>query len=107
MENLNEIHWHDSEIESVIELPDKDVLIYNIRYPENWDQNTFLPKAITFYGYHAHAVEEMPFDGNPTILSVSVVEEDGEFITIKLETNAGVRYVTAKAFNIGARDISI
>lgn len=100
MENLNEIHWHDSEVESVIEIPAKDELIYNIQYPENWNQNIFEPKAITFFGYHSHSIEEMPFEGNPTILAASVVKVDGEFTTIKLETNAGVRYVTAKGFHI-------
>jgi hypothetical protein len=52
MEHINEIHWHDSEIESVIEIPTKDELIYNIQYPENWDQNIFMPKEIRFSGYH-------------------------------------------------------
>ncbi len=107
MENLSEIHWHDSEIESVIEIPAKDELIYNIRYPENWHQNLFVPKAVTFSGYHSHSIEEMPFEGNPTILAVKVVGEDGEFTTIKLETNAGNRYVTAKSLSIGVHSVSI
>ena len=107
MENLNEIHWHDSEIESVIEIPARDQLIYNVQYPENWDQNIFVPKAITFNGYHSHSVEEIPFEGNPTILAVSVVKEESGFTTVKLETNAGNRYVTAKSFNIGVQSVSI
>ena len=52
MEDLNEIHWHDSEVESVIEIPAKDELVYNVQYPEDWNKNTFAPKAITFSGYH-------------------------------------------------------
>jgi len=107
MENLDGIHWHDSEIESVVEIPAKDQLIYNIQYPENWDQNIFVPKAITFNGYHSHAIEEMPFEGNPTILAVSVEKEESGFTTIKLETNAGNRYITAKSFNIGVQSASI
>ena len=107
MENLNEVHWHDSEIESVIEIPAKDELIYNIQYPENWGQNIFAPKAITFSGYHSHVIEEIPFEGNPTILAVTIVKEEGVFTTIKLETNAGSRYVTAKSFRIGVQCFSI
>jgi hypothetical protein len=107
MEHLNEIHWHDSEIESVIEVPAKDQLIYNIQHPESWDKNIFVPRAVTFNGYHSHAIEEMPFEGNPTILAVSVVKENDGFTTIKLETNAGNRYVTAKSFNIGVQSVSI
>ena len=106
MENLDEVHWHDSEIESVIELPAKDQLIYNVQYPENWGQGVFVPKAITFNGYHSHAVEEMPFEGCPNILAVSVVKEEGGFTTIKRQTNAGDRYVTAKGINIGTRSAS-
>jgi hypothetical protein len=75
MEKLSGVHWHDSEIESVIEIPAKDELIYNIRYPENWNKNIFVSKAIIFSEYYLHAIEEMPFDGNPTILAVSVVKK--------------------------------
>lgn len=107
MEGLNEIHWHDSEIESVIETPAKDELVYNVQYPEDWSQNIFVAKAITFSGYHSHMVEEMPFEGNPTILAASVVGEEGGYTIIKLETNAGNRFVTAKSVQVGARRVSI
>ena len=107
MNHINEIHWHDSEIESVIEIPASDELIYNIQYPENWDKNIFVPKEIRFSGYHSHSIEEMPFEGNPTILAVSVVKESGGFTTIKLETNAGNRFVTAKSFEIGPQRVSL
>ncbi len=107
MENLNEIHWHDSEIDSVIEVPAKDELVYNVQYPEDWSQNVFTAKAITFSGYHSHVVDEMPFEGNPTILAVSVVKEEGGYTTVKLETNAGNRFVTAKSVQVGSRHVSI
>ena len=107
MEDLNEIHWHDSEVESVIEIPAKDELVYNVQYPEDWNKNTFAPKAITFSGYHSHVVEEMPFEGNPTILAVSVVNREGDYTTVKLETNAGNRFVTAKSVHLGSRRVSI
>jgi len=107
MENLNEIHWHDSEIESVLEGPAKDELVYNVQYTEDWNKNSFTPKAITFFGYHSHVVEEMPFEGNPTVLAVSVVNREGGYITVKLETNAGNRFVTAKSVRLGSRCASI
>jgi len=61
MQGLDEVHWHDSEIKSVIEIPAKDELLYNIQYPEDRNRNMFTPRAITFFGYHSHAVEEIPF----------------------------------------------
>ena len=81
--HINEVHWHDSEIESVIEIPATDELIYNIQYPESWDQNIFVPKEVRFSGYRSHAVEEMPFEGNPTILAASIESESSGYIVIK------------------------
>ena len=103
MKHLYEIHWHDSEIESVLEVPSRDELIYNIQYPENWDEDIFSPKSITFIGYCSHSVEEIPFEGNPTILAVSVISEHDGYTTIKLETNAGHRIITAQGYSLGSR----
>lgn len=107
MESLNKIHWHDTVIESVIEIPANDQLIYNVQYPEDWGQNIFVPKAITFSDFHSHIIEEMPFEGNPTILGASIVDEGGGFTKIKLETNAGNRFVIAKECTIGERSVGI
>lgn len=103
MEGINSIHWHDCELESVIEVPNEDKLVMNVQYPENWDKNIFKPKSIIFEGYCAQEVSEIPFDGNPTILSASVVSEENGFTILRLETNAGYRVVKAKSFRIGAR----
>ena len=100
-EALNNIHWHDCEIESVIEMPNKDTLVINVQYPENWENNEFAQKGIIFEGYHSQEVNEMPFEGNPTILDASIESEENEFTTINLETNAGYRLVTAKSVTVG------
>lgn len=101
MEEINNIHWHDCEIESVVEIPDKDILVFNVQYPEDWDQNIFVRKGIVFNDHHSHEVNEMPFEGNPTILDVSIESEASGFTTLKIETNAGYRLVTAKGVSIG------
>ena len=51
MEEINNIHWHDCELESVIEIPSEDKLIFNVQYSEDWEQNIFVPKSIIFEGY--------------------------------------------------------
>lgn len=107
MEEINNIHWHDCELEAVIEIPNRDMLVLNVRYPENWENNTFVPKGIVFEGYHSQVVKEMPFEGNPTILDASVVSEANGYKTIKLDTNAGYRLVTAKSVYLGKRIESI
>jgi hypothetical protein len=104
---IQDIDWHDCEIESVIEIPGKDVLIYNVLYPEDWENGIYVPKSIFFEGHHSHTVEEIPFFGNPTILEVSVVSQKDRFTTIKLETNAGTRIITAERLHIEPRIIAI
>ena len=44
MEGFGQIFWHDSEIESVIELPSKDVMIINVQYPIDWKKYFRGPK---------------------------------------------------------------
>ena len=41
MNDIDDIHWHDCELESVVEIPGKDMLVFNVQYPENWDTEHF------------------------------------------------------------------
>ena len=107
MDRIEEIHWHDSEIESVVELPASDELIYNVMYPEDWDNNKFEPRSITFRDYFEHSVQEMPFEGNPTILSVTPDKVRDGYIQLKIETNAGNRFVEFKSCHLGSRRANI
>ena len=96
MEELNTIHWHDSILESVLEKTETDQLIFNIQYPVDWDNNIFEPRSIVFDELNGYSNHEIPFDGCPTILGVSVNAQKGEYTEIKIETNAGDRFVSAK-----------
>ena len=100
MKNLAQIHWHDTQIKSVIELPAQDELIYHVNYPDDWEQNIFTLRKITFSGHYSHSVDEGPFHGSPTILNASVVQEHDQFTTIRLQTNAGSRSITAESVAI-------
>ena len=100
VEGFDQIYWHDCEIESAVEIPSQDMLALNVQYPENWEQNCFVPGAIIFSGYHPQEVHEMPFEGNPTILRASVEAENRGTTTVRIETNAGFRLVTAKTVSV-------
>jgi len=113
MEGINNIHWHDCEIESVVEIPSKDLLVLNVKYPEKWEENYFVPKGIVFEGYHSQEVNEIPFVGNPTILNVDILcevdtpfQKEGYF-KVKIETNAGDRFVVAKRVKLLNDQVSI
>jgi len=113
MEEINNIHWHDCEIESVIEIPCKNMLVFNVQYPENWEKNYFLPKGIIFEEYHSQEVKEMPFEGNPTILNAVVFSEvatlfqKSGYFKVKIETNAGNRFIVAKRVKLLNEQVSI
>ncbi len=113
MEGFNEIFWHDSEVESVIEIPRNDVLIFNVQYPVNWEKNIFEPRSIVFEGCFSYEVSEIPFEGNPTILGASVLSEvgspfqQGGFFKVHIETNAGNRFVTAKKIKLCSQHVGI
>ena len=102
-DELKEIHFHDSELESLIELPMKDQLILNVQYPTDWEKNEFEPRSIVFHGFVELEIKEIPFEGNPTILDALVITTEGEYATVKLETNAGYRLVKAKSVNLEDR----
>lgn len=72
----------------------------NVEYPENWENNYFVKMAIIFNGFHALEVNEMPFWGEPTILSAESTEENNGYFKVKMETNAGYRQVTAKTVSL-------
>jgi len=113
MEGFDEIFWHDSEIESAIEIPSKDVMIFNVQYPIDWEKNIFEPRGIYFEGCFSYEVAEMPFEGNPAILSAVVLSEvgspfqQGGFFKVQIKTNAGDRFITAKKIKLGDQYIGI
>lgn len=102
MEKINEISWHDSQIVSVLEIPSKDQLIFNVEYPIDYEKSKYEPKSIIFEEFFLYEIDEMPFDGNPTILDADVVKEVGSlfvkdgYFKVIIKTNAGERFVTAK-----------
>ena len=112
MTEFTDIFWHDCVIDSVIELPDKDQLALNVQYPSDWENNVFEPKCIIFEDYYSQEVNEIPFSGSPTILNAEVVSDItsplgvGGYIKVKLETNAGERFITARGIRLESNHVS-
>lgn len=106
MEEIDEISWHDSQIVSVLEKPSKDQLIFNVEYPIDYEKSKYELKSIIFEEFFLYEIDEIPFDGNPTILDADVVKEVGSpfvkdgYFKVKIKTNAGDRFVTAKRVSL-------
>lgn len=93
---LVDIHWHDSEILSVVEAPARDQLEFNVMYPVDWTNNHFEPRTIVFVDVLGYTVSEGAFDGTPTILDATVVGSADGRAQIRLGTNAGSRTLSCK-----------
>lgn len=106
MEGFSEIHWHDSQIESVVDISTDDILALNVQYPVDWDNDDYQPRAIVFEDYFAYEVHEMPFESCPTILDADVLAEVGSPFSatgcfkIHIATNAGSRFITAARIHL-------
>ena len=68
--NISEIHFHDTIILKVIELTEKDKLIFEVDYPVDWENNIFEKRFIVFNDFLNYQNMEGPFEGSPAIYDV-------------------------------------
>ena len=99
--NLDAIHWHDCSLRRVIEQPDRDLLVFEVDYPVDWESGRFAPREIHFSDVYTYEIHEGPFAGAPTLLAASAGDED-EFGTrvLRIETNAGYRVVRCRSIQL-------
>ena len=99
--DYTEIHWHDSVIRKVVELPAEEKLLIEVDYPVDWENQKWEPHIIEFANLHTYEIHEGPFAGSPTILDAtkSDIDKYGNS-TFRLETNAGFRIVKCKEISI-------
>ena len=102
MERLNDIHWHDCELIAAVEIPSQNVLVLNVIYLDDWQNNIFSLKGIVFEDYCFQQVNETPFEGRPAFLEASVQRAEKDYFVIRIEMNAGYRIVKAKRVFLGS-----
>ncbi len=105
----NEIHWHDCELLSMIEVRSQDELILRVMYPVDWENDKYEETDIVFSGFYSLNINEIPFEGNPTLLGLESVERvDSDLFKssrfkFNLSTNAGIRVIEAKSVHLRER----
>ncbi|USD64079.1 hypothetical protein [Vibrio sp. SCSIO 43136] len=105
----NDIHWHDCELLSMIEIPSQSELILRVLYPVDWENDKYEEVAIVFSGFHSLAINEIPFEGNPTLLALDSVERvdddffESSWLKFNLSTSAGSRVVEAQSVHLRER----
>jgi hypothetical protein len=64
---------------------------FEVMYPVDWYQHQFAPRTIVFKQVLNYTVAAGPFAGKPTILDVSELGEREGRVSVRIDTNAGVR----------------
>ena len=101
VDELNNIHWHDSILLSSVEVTANDLLALNVKYPENVQEGIYSDKAIMFNGFYAMEIHEKPTADSPTLISAEIVSRENGYSKVRIETSAGYRLVTAEGVCLG------
>lgn len=89
--NISEIHFHYTIIVKVIELTEKDKLIFEVDYPVDWESNIFEKRFIVFNDFLNYENQEGPFEGNPAIYDVTEESYSSTHKKLTIYSNAGKR----------------
>ena len=92
--------FHDALILKVKEHSSNQTIDFILDFPVNWEENKFEKKILRFKDVVFYSIQEILFDGHPTILNIDYeVSNQSSFTKIKMETNAGVRILSIKWMN--------
>lgn len=105
---ISDIFFHDSRILKVTEYPKNQNLEYQLLMPENWEENIFTEKKLTFFNITYYSINEIPFFNGITILEVKdfgTIRKDynnWEVYRNKIDilTNAGNRIIEFEKFEL-------
>ena len=105
---ITDLFFHDAQILKVTEFSEKQNLEYEILFPENWEENIFKEKKLTFFNITYYCIDEIPFADIPTILQINdlgTVKKDYKNWNVsrnKIEilTNAGNRIIEFEKFKL-------
>lgn len=98
--DISSIHFHDTQILRVIEDCAADTLTMEVEYPVDWEGNVFEKRLLVFDDVRGYQISDWPFQGCPTILDVSIINTDGKWSRVRLETNAGPRELSCTAVRL-------
>jgi hypothetical protein len=68
--NIDDYSFHDAILLSVTENSHEHYLDFLLDLPTNWDENTFEKRILRFKDVIFYNIDEIPFEGHPTILSI-------------------------------------
>ena len=68
--NINDFSFHDSRILEVKESTTEQTIDFLIDFPTDWENNIFEKKILRFYNVIYYCIDEIPFDGPPSIMEI-------------------------------------
>jgi len=76
-----------------------------VELPVNPDSDELVPRLLVFDDVHGYKIFEGPFSGNPTILDMQLVGEQGRWRQVRIDTNAGYRELFCGGVRVLERDV--
>ncbi len=104
--DIADIHWHDSVVRKIVELPDPDRgehrLLIEVDYPIDWENNVIQTYTIQFVDVFSYEIHEGPCVNVPTLLDANEIAEDddSDVRTIRIETTGGYRIVQCVSLSL-------
>lgn len=102
---FNDISFHDSQIIHVTENPKDNTLDFLLDFPINWEENIFENKTLRFSDVIFYKVDEIPFNGLPTILNIIDLGEAKKVFGIGRNQIETLRRKIEMQTNVGNRII--
>ena len=83
---IADIYVHDARLLRVIEDTERDTLTMEVELPVNPDSDELALRRLVFEDVHSYQVFEGPFQGCPAILEMRIVEEQGRWQRVRIDT---------------------
>ncbi|WP_295793103.1 hypothetical protein [Mucilaginibacter sp.] len=90
---IGDVSFHDAKILEAKELVGRQIMEFLIDFPVDWENNIFEHRILRFDWVTHYAVNEIPFEGNPTILEVNESVSERGANRVEFATNAGNRVI--------------
>ncbi len=105
MIDIHDYFFHDAEILGIKQIPEENIVEFQIYFPVDWENNKFEKRLLIFYGVLHYINYSGYFHGNPTILAIDdlmPLQYDTVLATktITIITNAGNQVISYKTCDV-------
>jgi len=98
--DISNIYIHDGCLLRVIEEPEHSRLTMEVELPANEWSEQLVPRHLIFEDVYGYKVVEGCMNGNPTLLDLNIVGQEGRWSRVRLDTNVGYREILCSSVKV-------